>query len=95
MIWNLDAIWLALSISAIGILSFVVALAIDAVMGDDGFGAVGNAFILAGGFVTGILLAEWWRMNLRDLAYVAASGLCGALCCMLILVTIKAALSRL
>lgn len=33
MIWKLDAIWLALSISAIGILSFLVAIAIDAVMG--------------------------------------------------------------
>lgn len=95
MLWKLDAIWLTLSISVIGILSFVVAMAIDAVMRDDGFGAIGNAFILAGGFVAGILLAEWWRMNLRDLAHVAAFGLCGALGCMLISVAVKAALNRL
>ena len=95
MIWKLDRIWLALSISSIAIISFIVALAMDAVMGDDGFGAIGNAVILTAGFVAGILLAEWWRMNLRELSHVAGFGLSGALACMLVSVGIKAALRRL
>lgn len=95
MLWKLDPVWLALSVSVICIVSFIVAMAIDFVMGEDGFGAVGNAVILTVGFVAGILFAEWWRLNLRELSHVAAFGLCGALGCMLVTVAIKAALSRL
>lgn len=95
MFWNLDPMWLALLVIVVSILSFLVALALNAVMGDDGFGVGGNTAVITAGFFGGIVLADWFGFRFRDMGHVIAFGLCGALACMLVLAALKAALSRL
>ena len=95
MVWNLDAGWLVLSFATVGILSFIVAMALNAVMGEDGFGATGNAVVIAGGFFLAILVANGLGYVLVDLKQVLWTGFGGAFVCMFLLASAKVFLSRL
>ena len=95
MIWNLDYSWLMMAFAIVSILSFFLGMALDGVMGDDGFGAVGNTVIITTGFFLGIFLANTYGIYLRDLKLAISAGLCGAFLTLATLAISKSVLARL
>ena len=95
MLWNLDTGWLMLIVAIVGIFSFILAMGMHAIMGDDGFGPIGNMVIIACGFFLAIFVANQWGIRLADLKLAAATGLGGAFVCLATLAVAKAALNRL
>ncbi len=95
MIWNLDISWLMMAIAVVSILSFFLGMALDGVMGDDGFGAVGNTVIITTGFFLGIFIANSYGIYLRDLKLAIAAGLAGSFICLAMLAISKSVLARL
>ena len=95
MLWNLDAFWLAMAVAVVLIVAFFLGSAIDALVKEDGFGATGNMFIIAGGFFLAILAANANGYNLRDLQEAVMVGLGGAFLCLAMLTVLKALAARL
>lgn len=95
MLWNLDPGWLLIAFAVVGILSFIVAMALNAIMGEDGFGATGNAVVITAGFFLAIFVANHLGYRLIDLRMAVATGLGGAFACLALLAVMKAALNRL
>ena len=95
MLWNLDPTWMAIAVAIICIFSFILALGMNAVMGEDGFGPIGNTIVIAAGFLLTIFVANEWGYALRDLRVAAATGLGGSLLFLTALAIAKAALNRL
>lgn len=95
MLWNLGSEWLLMAFVVVGIVSFILAMALNAIMGEDGFGAVGNAVIITAGFFLAIFVANNFGYRLTDLRLAAATGLGGAFACLTVLAVLKAALNRL
>jgi hypothetical protein len=80
---------------AVGILSFFIANTMDGVLGDDGFGILGNQMIVMAGFYLGLLVAKHYHFPLRDFAHMAVAGLTGAFVSLLVLSISKAILARM
>lgn len=78
MIWNLDFSWLMMAISIVAMLSYMFGLALDGIMGSDGFGPLGNMTIVTAGFFLGVFAANSYGVPLRDLTLATAAGLTGA-----------------
>ena len=95
MLWNLGLEWLMLATATVAILSFIVATALDALLGEEGFGATGNAAILTIGFFAGIYLANLFGYRLEEVKLATATGLGGAFLLLTLLVGFKAAMRRL
>ena len=58
MLWNLPVLWLTMAVAAVVILSFIVATALDALIRDEAFGAIGNTVVMAFGFFCGDLSCQ-------------------------------------
>ncbi|MBE0692401.1 MAG: hypothetical protein IH590_04760 [Aquamicrobium sp.] len=95
MLWNLGFGWLVMAATAVVILSFIVAMALNALMGEEGFGAAGNAAIIAIGFFAGIYVANLMGYRLADVQRAIATGLGGSFVLLGVLVALKAAMRRL
>ena len=95
MLWNLGADWLLIALAIVGILSFILALALNAIMGEDGFGATGNAVVITAGFFLAIFVANNLGYRLSDLKLALVIGLSGAFACLIVLAALKAGLNRL
>jgi hypothetical protein len=95
MIWNMDWIWLVMALGAVATLGFFLGHALDAVLGRDGFGAFPTMFLFIGGFFAAVYLANRHGVVLRDLTLATSVGIFGSLALILVLVMIKAGLSRL
>lgn len=95
MVWNLEIGWLLIAFVVVIILSFVLALALNAIMGEDGFGATGNTGVITVGFFLAIFIANSLGYRLADLGLAAATGLAGAFILLFTLASFKAALNRL
>lgn len=95
MIWNLDVSWLMMAIAVVSILSFFLGMALDGVMGEDGFGAVGNTVIITTGFFLGIFIANSYGIYLKDLKLAISAGLSGSFICLAMLAISKSVLARL
>ena len=67
----------------------------DALLGEEGFGATGNAAILTIGFFAGIYLANLFGYRLEEVKLATATGLGGAFLLLTLLVGFKAAMRRL
>ena len=94
MIWNLGFGWLVLMIGCVAILAFILAMALDALMGRDGFGPVGNAVVLTSGFFLSIFLFNSFGYNLADMKWGAGAGVLGAFVAITSLATFKGLLNR-
>ena len=94
MLWNLGAGWLLMAVVVVAILSFIVATALNALLGREAFGATGNAVVITVGFFLGILAANNLGYRLADVKLAVAVGLGGAFVCFSLLVALKAALRR-
>lgn len=95
MLWNLGFLWLAMAVAAVVIPSFIVATALNALMGEEGFGATGNAVIIAGGFFAAIYAANSLGYRLAEMKLAIPVGIGGAFALLGLLVVFKAGLRRL
>ncbi len=84
-----------MAIATVSILSFFLGMALDGVMGKDGFGAVGNTVVITTGFFLGIFVANSYGIYLKDLKLAITAGLCGALICLATLAISKSVLARI
>lgn len=94
MLWNLGVEWLLIAVAVVAILSFIVAMALNAVMGEDGFGATGNAVIITIGFFLTLFVAENAGYRMDELTFATATGIFGAFACLIVLAALKAVLNR-
>lgn len=94
MLWNLGAEWLVIALVVVGILSFILGYAVHATMGEDAFGASGNALIMTAGFFLAILAANGLGYNLRDVRDAMSVGLGGAFACLFVFSATKLLLGR-
>ncbi|MGY6708044.1 MAG: hypothetical protein ACXIVF_06920 [Rhizobiaceae bacterium] len=94
MIWNLGFGWLTLMIGCVTILAFILAMALDALMGRESFGPVGNAFVLTGSFFLSIYLFNIFGYNLSDMKWGAGAGVLGAFVGISSLAVVKGLLNR-
>lgn len=94
MIWNLDTQWLLIAFSVTGILSFFFGMAMDGIMGKDGFGPIANSAIICCTFFLTIYVGNKMGISLRHLEVAAPFGLSGSLIMFAFLVFAKAALKR-
>ncbi|MFZ1774930.1 MAG: hypothetical protein WAT78_13350 [Rhizobiaceae bacterium] len=95
MIWNLDFGWLCAAFAVVVLFAFALGLMLDGVMAGDGFGALGNTFILTTGVFGGIYIANLNGLYAKDLRWAAVYGLSGAFVLLLSLAVGKAGLRRL
>lgn len=95
MLWNIEPGWLLLAGTSVAILSFIVATALNALLGTEGFGATGNAAIITIGFFGGIYGANLLGRRLADVQSAIVTGLGGAFLLLAALVVVKAAMRRL
>ena len=95
MIWNLDAAWLMMAVASVAVMGFFFGAALHAVMGDDGFGPMGNTALFTFGFFGAILAANDYGISLRHLDLAVAVGLGGAFLLIAALALTKAGMARL
>lgn len=95
MLWNLGFIWLAIALVCVIILSFIVATMLDALIGNEAFGAAGNAAVMTFGFFAAIYLANSLGYRLNDLARAIPVGVGGAFALFGFLVVFKGTMRRL
>lgn len=95
MLWNMGFGWLVIAGTAVVILSFIVAMALNTLMGEEGFGAAGNAAIIAAGFFGGIYVANLMGYHLADVQRAITAGVGGSFVLLALLVLLKAAMRRL
>ena len=95
MLWNLGIGWLMMAGTAVVILSFIIATALNAFLGEEGFGATGNAAIITAGFFGAIWVLNTLGHNLAEVQRAIATGMGGAFLLLAALVALKAALRRL
>ena len=94
MLWNLGTEWLLFALVVVGIVSFVLAMALNAILGEDGFGVTGNAVVITAGFFLTIFAANALGYRLAHLQLATVTGLGGAFACLAALAVLKAALNR-
>lgn len=95
MVWNLDMGWLLMAVVCVGILAFIISMALNAIMGEDGFGATGNAVVITVGFFATIFAANTFGYRLADLREAVVVGMAGSFLCLTALAVGKAVLTRL
>lgn len=94
MVWNLDIGWLLMAVVCVGILAFILSMALNAIMGDDGFGQTGNAGVITVGFFATIFVANTFGYRLADLREAVIVGMAGAFLLLTVLAVGKAVLAR-
>ncbi len=95
MIWNLAPLWLVMAVAIVTVVAFFFGAALDAIMGDDGFGAMGNMFLFVLGFFVAIIIANSYGIALRDMTKAVGCGLGGAFATIAAMALIKAGVARL
>jgi hypothetical protein len=95
MLMNLDPTWMMMAFAVVAILSFIFGMALDGLLGDEGFGPVGNTIVVTAGFFLGIFAANLYGIRFYDMKMAVATGLVGAFVSLGILAMVKAGLARL
>jgi hypothetical protein len=95
MLMNLDPTWMMMSFTVVAILSFIFGMALDGLLGAEGFGPIGNTVVVTAGFFLGIFVANLYGVHFYDLKMAVATGLVGAFACLGVLAVIKAGLARM
>lgn len=95
MLMKLDLSWLMMAIATVAMLSYMLSLGLDALMKGDGFGPLGNAILIGGGFFLTILLGNTYGVRFRTLPEATLIGLGGAFSAFIVLTFIKAVLNRM
>ncbi|MGE3306835.1 MAG: hypothetical protein AB7I52_12790 [Rhizobiaceae bacterium] len=58
MLFELGTFWLVMAVAAECVFGYMFGTALDTLTGEDGFGALGNMFVLVGGFFGSIVVAN-------------------------------------
>ncbi|MCO6051685.1 hypothetical protein NGM99_18020 [Mesorhizobium sp. RP14(2022)] len=95
MIWNLAPFWLCMAVAIVMVIAFFFGTALDAIMGEDGFGAIGNMVLFTLGFFVAIIGANSYGIPLRDLTWAVGTGLGGAFALIATMALLKAGMARL
>lgn len=95
MLLNLGFMWLAMAGATVAIVSFILAIALNAVGGEEGFGATGNAAVMVTGFFAGIYIANMLGYRLADVRQGIPVGVGSAFALFGFLVVLKAVMRRL
>ena len=95
MLWNIGTEWLMIAVAVVAILAFVIALALDAVVKEEGFGATGNTVIMTVGFFFAIFTLNSFGHRMADLSHAVSTGLFGAFICFSVLMVVKGVLNRI
>ncbi len=95
MLSHLDTTWLLFAFAIIAAFGFFFGTALDAIMGEGGFGPTGNTLLFILGFFVAVVIANRHGVYLSDLKLAVACGLGGAFVFISVLALIKAGLARL
>ncbi|PZO77666.1 MAG: hypothetical protein DI629_14070 [Mesorhizobium amorphae] len=95
MIWNLPPEWLTMAVAAVMVLSFFFGTALHGIMGEDGFGPMGNMVLITLGFFVSIIAANSYGIPLRNVTWAVGTGLGGAFGLVAVLALLKAGIARL
>lgn len=95
MLSNLDVTWIAMAVAVVAIFAFIFGMALDGIMGNEGFGPFGNMVVVTSGFFLAIFAANQYGVEFQDFKMAVATGLCGAFVSLAVLAAIKAGLARL
>ena len=95
MLFMLDSSTQLYVFTAVVIMSFFVASALDGVMESDGFGMFGNLIIVVTGFYLGIWVADNYNLVSNNLTYYAIAGFSGSFLALFVLTIIKSLLGRI
>lgn len=77
------------------VVAFVFGSICHAVMGDDGFGPIGNMLLFFAGFVVSVRVANAYGININDMARTIGTGFGGALASIAMLALLKAGIRRI
>jgi hypothetical protein len=94
MLGKLDTSFLLFSLAIIGMLSFFIGNAINALIKDDAYGVTGNTIIVTAGFVVTVEYGQRYGLNFRNLQEVFLYGLAGAFAVMFVLAMAKIIVNR-
>ncbi|WP_157018804.1 hypothetical protein [Mesorhizobium xinjiangense] len=95
MIANLGVFWLIMAMGTVAILSFILSLALDAIIGQDGVGGVGGMILMTGGFFGGLYGLNHFGMRFRDIQDGAVAGMACALAAFAVILLGKAVVRRI
>lgn len=93
--WLIDTNTGIFLITVITIGGFFLGHAMDGVLGDEGFGAYGNMFVILVGFVGGIFLMRYLGYSIKDFRIGVTGGLVGAFVVLVTFVLTKNVMHRL
>lgn len=94
MIWELDTNWMLFAIAAVAAIAYMLALLLEAVLGGQGYGPFGNAFLITAGFFGAIYLANRQGIDLSEVGKATAFGLVGAFVVLFVMVLLRMLLRR-
>jgi hypothetical protein len=94
MIWNLDSQWLILAVATASILSFFFGMAMEGIMGKDGFGPIINSVIICVSFFATVYICNLAGISLRRLEVAVPYGLTGSFFVFALFAVSKALLKR-
>lgn len=94
MIWNLETQWLMLAISSAAIFSFFFGMAMDGIMGKDGFGPIVNSLIICASFFATVYVCNMLGISLRRLEIAVPYGLTGSFVVFVLFAVSKALIKR-
>lgn len=95
MLMKLDTSWLLMAVATVAMLSYMISLGLDALMKGDGFGPIGNAVLITGGFFLSIYVGNWRGVRFDSLPEATMVGVGGAFGLLLVLTLAKAMLARM
>lgn len=95
MLTQIDTSWLLMAVSTVAILSYIISLGLDALLRGDGFGPIGNALLITGGFFASIWIVNWRGIEFETLLQATATGVAGAFGLLIVLTVAKGLLNRM
>ena len=95
MLLDIPTGWLFLAVAGVATLSFFLGAAVDALLRDDAFGAIGNTLVLTCGFFGALLCANSFDIDFDSLKEGAAAGTAGAMGFMLLCSAARAMVARI
>lgn len=95
MLMKLDASWLMFAVVVVLLLSYMMAMALDAILGNAAYGPVANAVIITVGFFGAIYWLNERGVRMANLSEAVMTGMIGSFGLFFVLVVIKAISNRL
>lgn len=95
MLWNIEFFWGVLAFGTVTGIAYMMCLMMESTIGREGYGPMGNAFLIVAGFFGAILVANYNGINLKQLDEAITYGLGGAFVTFLVMLLARAVILRL